>query len=66
MPDPDPNAFARRLQDRLTDLRLQVDLRDVTTATAFRLALERDGAFSLDDPRVREACVQAGLGWWLV
>ena len=63
-PDDDP-AFQRALADRLTELRLQVDLGDIPTPAAFRAALERDGRFLIRDPRVREACTRAGLARWL-
>lgn len=68
MPDGDAPAdhtFRIRLANRLTELRLAVDLGEITTRAAFRAMLERDGAFSADDPRVRQACASAGLGSWL-
>jgi hypothetical protein len=58
-------AFRIRLANRLTELRLAVDLGEVQTRAAFRAMLERDGAFSADDPRVRDGCASAGLGSWL-
>lgn len=65
-PDSAPDrAFPRRLNDRLTDLRLRADLGDFASAAAFRTALEHDGRFRLDDPRVRAACVNAGFGEWI-
>jgi hypothetical protein len=68
MADPDlppDRAFSRRLNDRLTDLRLRADLGELASPAAFRAALERDGRFRLDDPRVRAACVNAGFGEWI-
>lgn len=68
MPEPDlpaARAFRTRLANRLTELRLAVDLGEIASPAAFRVALERDRAFSADDPRVRRACLAAGLGAWL-
>lgn len=65
MTDSPPDWFSRRLEDRLTDLRLRADLREITTAAQFRGALEQDGAFTVADPRVRAACRRAGLQAWL-
>jgi hypothetical protein len=62
---PPPGDFAGKLNDRLTDLRLRVDLGEITTAAAFRHALEAGNMFRLADPRVREACVSAGFGRWI-
>jgi hypothetical protein len=59
------DPFTRALGDRLTDLRLQVDLGEITTPAAFRQALERDPKFHLADPRVRAACERAGFGRWI-
>jgi hypothetical protein len=59
-----PNdIFPRRLLDRLADIRLRVDLGEIRDPAALRAALERDGQFRLDDPRVHAACLEAGLGW---
>jgi hypothetical protein len=58
-------SFRRRLADRLADLRLRVDMGELLTPKAFRDALEQGGHFKADDPRVREACREAGLGGWL-
>jgi hypothetical protein len=57
--------FARELMDRLADIRLRVDLGEISTASAFRAALEHGGRYALDDPRVRTACVKAGFGGWI-
>jgi hypothetical protein len=54
-----------RLADRLTVLRIRVDLGEIRTAAAFKRELERDGLFTLDDPRVRNACNTAGLTAWI-
>jgi hypothetical protein len=64
MAQSESDPFSRALGDRLTDLRLQVDLGEITTAAAFRDALERDRKFQLADPRVRTACEHAGFGHW--
>jgi hypothetical protein len=64
MAQSESDPFSRALEDRLTDLRLRVDLREITTAAEFRDALERDRKFLLDDPRVRAACERAGFGHW--
>ena len=64
MTQSESDPFSRALRDRLTDLRLQVDLGEITTAAAFRDALERDRKFHLADPRVRAACERAGFGHW--
>ena len=58
-------AFLRQLNDRLTDLRLRADLRELASADTFRTALEHDGRFRLDDPRVRATCLDAGFGEWI-
>lgn len=58
-------AFQRRLADRLTVLKLRIDLGEIKTAAAFRHELERDGYFRLDDLRVRRACLAAGLEAWI-
>jgi hypothetical protein len=66
--DHDPSvdqAFRIRLANLLTRLCLAVDLGEITTPAGFQLAVERDGAFRLEDPRVRNGCVSAGLGSWL-
>lgn len=68
MPDGESQAdraFRRRLANRLTELRLAVDLGEITTPEAFRAMLERDRDFTIDDPRVREACVAAELDAWI-
>jgi hypothetical protein len=62
---PADRAFRIRLANRLTELRLAVDLGEISTRAAFQAVLERDGTFSADDPRVRKACASAGLGSWL-
>ncbi len=62
---PADRAYRRRLADRLTELRLAVDLGDIEGPAAFRTALERDGIFTIDDPRVKGAGLSAGLGPWL-
>ena len=63
--DPSPEgAFVRELRGHLADLRLRVDLGEITSAAAFRAALEQDGRFRLDDPRVQRACMLAGLTVW--
>ena len=62
---PPDRTFLRQLNDRLTDLRLRADLGELRAAPAFRAALEHDGRFRLDDPRVRAACVNAGFGGWV-
>jgi hypothetical protein len=54
-----------RLANRLTELRLAIDLGEIRTRAAFKAALERDGTFTADDPRVRKACSDAGLKAWL-
>jgi hypothetical protein len=58
-------AFRIRLASRLTELRLGIDLGEIKTRAAFECALERDGTLTIDDPRVRNACVVAGLSAWL-
>jgi hypothetical protein len=64
--DPAPDAmFAAKLRNRLADLRLRLDLGEIKSSAAFREALEAGGAFRLADPRVREACRNAGLARWL-
>jgi hypothetical protein len=62
---PADRAFRMRLVDRLTALHLRIDLGEIRTAAAFEHELER-GGFSVDDPRVRNACTAAGLGAWLI
>lgn len=64
MADSQTDSFARKLEDRLTDLRLRADLREITSAAAFRAALEQDGVFRLADPRVLAACERAGFRAW--
>jgi hypothetical protein len=59
------DPFTQALGDRLTDLRLQVDLGEITTAAGFRAALERDRRFHLTDARVRAACERAGFARWI-
>lgn len=56
--------FERGLNERLADLRMRVDLGEVPGRAAFRAALEHDGRFRLDDPRVWEAVMHTGLGPW--
>lgn len=58
-------AFATQLVDRLTELRLAVDLGEITTSDGFRAVLERGGVFEAGDPRVHRACTAAGLERWL-
>jgi hypothetical protein len=58
------SSFARKLEDRLTDLRLRADLGEIATVDDLRAALEQGGTFSLGDPRVRAACERAGFGAW--
>jgi hypothetical protein len=68
VPDGDAPAdrtFRIRLANRLTELRLAIDLGEIRTRAAFKAALERDGTFTTDDPRVRKACGDAGLAAWL-
>jgi hypothetical protein len=62
---PVDRAFRVRLAARLTELRLGIDLGEITSRSAFESALERDGAFRIDDQRVRNACAAAGLSAWL-
>jgi hypothetical protein len=62
---PAARAFRIRLANRLTELRLGIDLGEITTRAAFEHALQRDGGLTLDDPRVRNACAVAGLSAWL-
>ncbi|MGH7497750.1 MAG: hypothetical protein ACREL3_02745 [Gemmatimonadales bacterium] len=64
--DSNDDAFRTRLTNRLTELRLAIDLGELRTLTAFRAALERDGLFRADDPRVLDACGRIGLSWWLI
>jgi hypothetical protein len=64
MAQSESDPFSRALGDRLTDLRLRVDLGEITTAAAFRNELEQDRRFQLTDPRVRAACERAGFGHW--
>ena len=63
MPSPtgDSAGFRARLANRITELRLAIDLGELRTAAAFKAALERDELFVVDDPRVIEACRRAGL-----
>jgi hypothetical protein len=68
MPETDlfsEDAFLRALRNHLADIRLRVDLGEITSAAAFRAALEQGGRFRLDDPRVRTACVGAGFAGWM-
>ena len=68
MPEPDSSedqVFLLRLGDRLTALRLAIDLGEITTSAAFQAALEAGGTFRLNDPRVRQACAAVGLESWL-
>jgi hypothetical protein len=68
LPDPDSStdsAFLARLATRVTELRLAIDLGEITTPADFKAALERGGAFTLDDVRVWHACAAASLGRWL-
>jgi len=68
LPDSEPpadHAFRIRLANRLTELRLGIDLGEITSRSAFERALERDGGFTIDDQRVRNACAAAGLSGWL-
>ena len=58
-------AFATQLVDRLTELRLAVDLGEITSPDGLRAILERGGLFEAGDPRVHQACAAAGLGQWL-
>lgn len=62
---PGDHAFQTRLADRLTELRLGIDLGEITSPAAFVSRLQRDGGFTADDPRVRAACALAGLTPWL-
>lgn len=62
---PAKRDFRMRLADRLTVVRLRIDLGDIRTAVQFKRELERDGYFTLDDPRVRNACAAAGLAAWV-
>ena len=62
---PADHGFRIRLANRLTELRLKIDLGEISTRAAFENGLERDGGFSVDDPRVRNACAAAGLEAWL-
>jgi len=62
---PAARAFRIRLANRLTELRLGIDLGEIRTRSAFENALERDGGLTIDDPRVRNACAVAGLSAWL-
>jgi hypothetical protein len=68
VPDGDAPAdrtFRIRLANRLTELRLAIDLGEIRTRAAFKAALERDGSFTAGDPRVLKACREAGLTAWL-
>lgn len=68
VPDGDAPAdrtFRIRLANRLTELRLAIDLGEIRTRAAFMAALERDGTFMADDPRVLKACSDARLAAWL-
>jgi hypothetical protein len=62
---PAERAFRIRLANRLTELRLGIDLGEITSRASFEKALERGGGLTLDDPRVRNACAVAGLSAWL-
>jgi hypothetical protein len=62
---PVDRAFRIRLANRLTELRLGIDLGEIRTRAAFENALERDGGLTVDDSRVRNACAVAGLSAWL-
>jgi hypothetical protein len=62
---PADRAFRIRVANRLTELRLGIDLGEIRTRAAFESALERGGGLSLDDPRVRNACAVAELSAWL-
>lgn len=57
----DRAEFRTRLASRITELRLAIDLGDTRSDGAFKAALERDGLFVADDPRVIDACRLAGL-----
>jgi hypothetical protein len=46
--------------EKLADLRLRIDMGEILTPRAFRAALEHGEHFKADDPRVREACLDAG------
>jgi len=68
VPDGDTPAdrtFRIRLANRLTELRLAIDLGEIRTRAAFKAALERDGNFTAGDPRVMQACKDASLAPWL-
>lgn len=68
LPDSDApadRAYRIRLANRLTELRLGIDLGEIRTPIDFENELERDGGFTAHDPRVRNACAVAGLGGWL-
>lgn len=58
-------AFLTRLGDRLTALRLAIDLGEITTPAEFQKALAEGGEFELNDVRVRQACASVGLETWL-
>ena len=62
---PADRAFRIRLANRLTELRLGIDLGEITNRSAFERALERGGGFTIEDRRVRNACAAAGLSSWL-
>jgi len=62
---PADRAFRIRLATRLTELCLGIDLGEITSRAAFENALERDGGFTIEDQRVRNACTAAGLSAWL-
>jgi hypothetical protein len=62
---PADRDFRIRLASRLTELRLGIDLGEIRTCAAFEKALERDGGFTVADPRVRNACTAADLSTWL-
>ena len=68
LPDHSPIERARRarLADRLTELRLGIDLGEIRTPADFKALLEADGSFTSDDPWVRSACASAGLASWLL
>lgn len=63
---PADRAYRIRLASRLTELRLGIDLGEIKTPMDFASELARDGGFTTDDPRVRNACAVAGLGGWLI
>jgi hypothetical protein len=58
-------VFRNRLASLLTRLSLAIDLGEITDPAGFQVALEGDGTFKIEDPRVRSGCWSAGLGAWL-